>query len=574
MNELQYQIDLLRAMNQKLTEKEKMHAMALQATEGVFLYYSFEKDRVETIGDWTEYFSFRIHEMKDLSKIMDYIDEAYQITLFDALFPEKHNIDSGAAECKLKNKLCWVGVRTLVSYDQSGQPVEKIIYLKNITKVKTQSEELAYMAYYDSLTGLYNRNYFVRLLSEFVNRAAETNSIVSVMTMDIDEFRKVNDGMGIIIGDELVQQVGLFLKSICGDDIIACHLHSDVFCMAVYDPVGNKSIDGIYKEIQKRLRDPFHISSGQSIKITLSIGVAEYPEAAATTLELINCSEIVVYKCKKLGKNMLQYFQAPMLDDFLNSIELENKLKKAVENKDFFMCYQPQYYSGNKRLRGVEALIRWKDDSSQFISPNVFIPVAEKNGSIIPIGQWVIEESIKRYSIWRSQFGFPFIMSINISALQYKKDDFADSIVEVLNRYHVKPSEIELEITEGVLIDDFEEVSKKLKVLRDYGIRIALDDFGTGFSSLSYLKQLPIDSLKIDKSFIDTVLSDSATRVITESIVNMVRTLGFESIAEGVEEENQYNYLHSVGCDVIQGYLFGKPLLPVEMEDVLENSLS
>ncbi|MGN0403137.1 MAG: putative bifunctional diguanylate cyclase/phosphodiesterase [Acetatifactor sp.] len=569
MNELQYQVDLLKAMNQKLTEKERMHAMAFQATEGVFLYYSFEKDHVETMGNWNEYFNFQVHEIKDISGIMDYIDEAYQLPLRDALFPEKVNKNSGAAECKMKDKLCWIGFRTLVSYDQKGKPTEKIIYIKNITKVKTQSEELTFMAYYDNLTGLYNRNYFVRLLSEYVNRAAESHSIVSVMTIDIDEFRKVNDGMGIIVGDELVQQFGFFLKSIGGDDIITCHLHSDVFCLAIYEPVGSKSVDNVYKEIIQRLKEPFRISTGQSIKITVSIGVAEYPEAAMTALELINCAEIVVYKCKKQGKNMLQYFQPPMLDDFLHSIELEDKLKKAVENKTFFMCYQPQYFSGNRRLRGVEALIRWKDESAQFISPNVFIPVAEKNGSIIPIGQWVVEESIRQYATWRSQFGFPFIMSINISALQYKKDDFADSIVEVLNKYNVKPNEIELEITEGVLIDDFVEVSKKLKVLRDYGIRIALDDFGTGFSSLSYLKQLPIDSLKIDKSFIDTVLSDSATRVITESIVNMVKTLGFESIAEGVEEEQQYNYLYSVGCDVIQGYLFGKPLLPDEMEAVL-----
>lgn len=270
---------------------------------------------------------------------------------------------------------------------------------------------------------------------------------------------------------------------------------------------------------------------------------------------------------------MLQYFETPVLTDFLDSIELENKLKKAVFNKDFYMYYQPQYYAGNRRLRGVEALIRWKDDESGMISPSTFIPIAEKNGTIIPIGKWVVEESIKQYAAWRKQFGFPFIMSINISALQNKKDDFVDSIVEVLNKYKVKPGEIELEITESVLIDDFQSVSEKLKMLRDYGIRISLDDFGTGFSSLSYLKKLPIDTLKIDKSFIDTVLTDSATRIITESIINMVKALGIESIAEGVEEEQQYKYLHAIGCDVIQGYLFSKPLSPEEFEAVVSGSL-
>lgn len=571
MNELHYQLDLLKAMNQKLTEKERMYERVFESTEGAFLYYSFERNQLTALGQWSEYFDFQIHDTKDFSRLVDAVEESYQLALRDVLFPEKLNEASAAVECKLKDRLFWLGFRTRVTYDHEGRPVEKVIYVKDITKARNQNEELTYMAYYDSLTGLYNRNYFVRLLSEYVRIASDSHSVISVMIIDIDEFRKVNDGMGIIVGDELVQQFGMFLNGLCEENVIACHLHSDVFCIGIFEPVGSKSVDSIYREILNRTKEPFHISTGQNITITVSVGVAEYPEAAASALELVNCAEIVVFKCKKQGKNMIQYFQSPMLDDFLNSIELENKLKDAIDNKDFFMCYQPQYYAGNKRLRGVEALIRWKDESSHFISPGIFIPVAEKNGSIIPIGQWVVEESVRQYAAWRKQFGFPFIMSINISALQYKKDDFADSVVEVLNRYQVKPSEIELEITEGVLIDDFPSVSQKLKVLRDYGIRIALDDFGTGFSSLSYLKQFPIDSLKIDKSFIDTVLSDSATRVITESIINMVKSLGFESIAEGVEEERQYRYLHSVGCDVIQGYLFGKPLLPEEIEEILTN---
>ena len=411
----------------------------------------------------------------------------------------------------------------------------------------------------------------MRLLSEQVRMAKDTNNVVSVLIIDIDEFRKINDGLGIVVGDELVQQFGTFLKEITEDNIIACHLHSDVFCLAIFDPTGERSVDSVYNKIKQRTKSPFYISSGEEITVTVSVGVAEYPQASTSVLELINCAEIVVFKCKKHGRNMIQYFDAPILDDFLNSIELENKLKKAIVNQDFYMNYQPQYYSGNRRLRGVEALIRWKDENSKLISPDIFIPIAEKNGSIIPIGKWVVEESVKQYAIWRKQFGFPFVMSINISSLQYKRDDFVDSILDVLNKYQVRPSEIELEITEGVLIDDFNIVNNKLRLLRECGIRISLDDFGTGFSSLSYLKQLPIDTLKIDKSFIETILSDHATRVITESIISMVKALGIESIAEGVELEKQYKYLHSIGCDVIQGYLFGKPLMPEEFEKVISD---
>lgn len=572
MNELHYQLDLLKAMNQKLAEKEIMYTRIFEFAEGAFLYQSFENNRITALGQWEKFFDFKVRDQKDFSRILDQVDEVYVPELKSVLSLEKQGEKNAVAECQMKAKKVWLQFRALVTYNSDGQPVDKVIYILNVTKTRMQNEELTYMAYYDGLTGLYNRNYFVRLLTEYTKTAKEKNAIVSVMVLDIDEFRKVNDGLGIMVGDELVQQFGFFLREICGDDMIACHLHSDVFCLAIYDPSGTRSVDAIYREIQRRVKEPFHISSGQDITVTVSIGVAEYPEAAESVLELINCAELVVFKCKKQGKNLLQYFDAPILENFLNSIELENKLKRAVFNNDFHMYYQPQYYAGNRRLRGVEALIRWRDDDSQMISPAKFIPVAEKNGSIITIGKWVVEESIRQYAVWRKQFGFPFIMSINISALQYKREDFVDSIVGVLNRYNVRPAEVELEITESVLIDDFKAVYEKLKILRNYGIRISLDDFGTGFSSLSYLKKLPIDTLKIDKSFIDTVMTDSVTRVITESIINMVKSLGFESIAEGVEDEQQYNYLHAIGCDVIQGYLFNKPLSPEEFETVLSES--
>lgn len=565
MNELHYQLDLLKAMNEKLLEKEQMYTRIFEVTESAFLYQSFVNDQVAILGQWNNFFDFKVREPRHISKILDYVEDTCVPELRQTLFLEKQGGTNAQTECQLKATKGWLQFQTFVIYDDDGQPVNKVICIQNVTKARIQNEELNYMAYYDGLTGLYNRNYFVRLLTEYLKTAKEENAVVSVVFLDIDDFRKVNDGLGIMVGDELVQQFGFFLKELCGENMIACHLHSDTFCLAIYDPSGARSVDSVYREIQLRVGEPFHISSGQDITVTVSIGVAEYPEAAQSALELMNCAELVVFKCKKQGKNVLQYFAPPILENFLSSIELENKLKRAIFNNDFHMYYQPQYYAGNRRLRGVEALIRWKD-KEKLISPATFIPVAEKNGSIITIGKWVVEESIRQYAAWRRQFGFPFIMSINISALQYKREDFVDSIVEILNRYDVRPAEVELEITESVLIDDFSSVYEKLKVLRSYGIRISLDDFGTGFSSLSYLKRLPIDTLKIDKSFIDTVMTDTATRVITESIINMVKSLGFESIAEGVEEEQQYKYLHDIGCDVIQGFLFNKPLSPQEFE--------
>lgn len=566
---MRYQVDLLTAMNQKLSVQEKMYRLVCDTSYNAYLYYSFEKSEIHMLGKWDSFFDFRIRDWKDLGHLYETVDEPYVEKLKEVLFLERRKDKEAVTECMLRDKKAWLEFRARVYYDEDGIPQDKIISISDITKFKAQNEELTYMAYYDSLTGLYNRNYFVRLLAEYVRRAKDEQEIVSVLLIDIDDFRKINDGLGIIVGDELVQQVGSFIKQFSMEDIIACHLNSDVYCMAIYAPTGSKSVEQIYNRIRERLHNPFVLSGGQEINITVSVGVAEYPESASTALELIGCAEIVMYKSKDLGKDNIQYFDTPILNAFLQNVQIENQLKDAIYSHSFELYYQPQYFAGNQQLRGMEALIRWRDGSGRMISPAVFIPIAEKNGAIVSIGKWVIEESIRQFSLWRHKRERQMILSINVSPIQYLKDGFEDELLQVLSTYQVHPQEVELEITEGVLIEDFEKVTDKLRVLRDYGIRVSLDDFGTGFSSLSYLKKLPIDTLKIDKSFIDTVLSDAATRVITESIISMVKILGLETIAEGVEQEQQYKYLHAIGCDIIQGYYFGRALPVKEMTALL-----
>lgn len=573
MNEMRYQKALLKTMNERLSERERMYRRVCDTADSAFLYYSFEKDEIVTMGRWHDFFDFEISKIEEEEKLLETVDKPYLRTLREILLLEKSGRESFCSECLMKDKKRWLQFRTEVTYKEDGQPKEKVTVISDITKFKKQNEELLYLAYYDGLTGLYNRNYFVRQLGEFVRIAAEKNSTISVLIIDIDDFKKINDGLGIVVGDELVQQFGSFLKELCSKNVIVCHLNSDVYCMAIYAPKGNHSVEHIHKTIQKRTRQPFRLSSGQELKITVSIGVAEYPKAATTALELINCAEIVMYKGKSAGKDTIRYFNTPILKEFLHSVELENKLKEAVFNQNFTLYFQPQYYADTKKLRGVEALVRWRDPDGQMISPSVFIPIAEKNGTIIPIGNWVVEQSIRQYAGWRKKFGVPFTMSVNISALQCGREDFEESLLKILKKYKVDPCEIELEITESILIEDFSAVSDKLKRLRQWGVKISLDDFGTGFSSLSYLKKLPIDTLKIDKSFIDTVLTDSSTRIITESIINMVKSLGFESIAEGVEAEQQYKYLNAIGCDVIQGYLCGKPQPPEKIEEILQDMM-
>ncbi len=573
MDELRYQVDLLKAMNQKLSSRDKMFRLVCDTFHNAFLYFSFEKKEIVTLGNWDELFSFRIREIKDLPLLYDELQEQYMIPVRDVLFLEKTGKERSSVECCLKDGRRWLELETRVSYDEEGSPTDKIVCIRDITKFKQQNDELQYMAYYDELTGLYNRNYFVKLLGEFLRKAEEEQSIVSVLFIDIDDFRKINDGMGMVVGDEVVQQYGQFLGTFSGEKCIVCHMNSDIYCMAIYDPCGSRSVEHVHKTIMERVKQGFVLSNGVDIRLTVSIGVAEYPEASKSALELINCAEIVMFKAKSAGKASIQYFDAPILQDFLQTVSIENKLKEAVFNKNFCLHFQPQYYTKTGELRGVEALIRWKDEENHMISPAVFIPIAEKNGAIIPIGKWVIEESIRHYAEWKRKYRIPMVMSINISAIQYKRKDFVTKLLEILKKYEVKPNEIELEITESILIEDFAEVKDKLLLLRDYGLKISLDDFGTGFSSLSYLNGLPIDTLKIDKSFIDKVGKDESTRIITESIIAMVNKLGYESVAEGVETEDQFAYLKRIGCDIIQGYLLGKPMPADEIEQMLVKML-
>lgn len=565
--------DLKQEANLAVSDEEQMYQMICDTSSSAFLYYNFETDMVRTLGNWNFFFNIEVKKEEDFSKIYDCMEEQYLFSLRELLFAERRGVANDSLMVALKGGGRWIECEATVKYNVDGKPKEKVIRFKDITKFKSQDEELAYMAYYDMLTGLYNRNYFVRLLGDFVRRAQDNKSSVAVMFVDIDDFRKINDGLGIIVGDEVVQQFGQFLGTFRSEQIIVSHFNSDIYCIGIHDPCGARSVDHIYRMIHERLQKPFILSSGQELTITVSVGVAEYPEAAQSTLELINCAEIVMFKAKGAGKDSIQYFDVPILDDFLQKINIENKLKEATFNENFVMYFQPQYHANDRKLRGVEALIRWKDDDGEMISPSVFIPIAEKNGAIVPIGLWVIEESVRIYSDWKRKYHSSLILSINVSAIQYKKPDFISKLMATLKKYEVEPYEVELEITESILIDDFVEVTNKLAILRDYGFKISLDDFGTGYSSLSYLKGLPINTLKIDKSFIDTVVSDSNTKIITESIVYMVKKLGYETVAEGVETKEQYEYLKSIECDNIQGYFLGKPMPSHEVEELLKKAV-
>lgn len=570
MSEMSYQVGQLEAMNNRLQNDETMFKMICETSSDAFVYLDFAQRRIVHLGNWSHFFDFELN-YNAISRLLDVVEEKYHTDVYDCLMLEKNKLSNKSVEFKVMGKSTWIQMDAFASYDESKKEISKLLRFKDITKYKKQDEEIDFLAYYDMYTGLMNRNYFIVKLRQMLIKAEENRDVVSVLFIDVDHFRKVNDGMGMLMGDELVQQIGQLFKEVESENVIVSHFNSDVFCVAIYDPCGSRSVENIVSEIKKKLSEPIRLSNSTEVTVSISIGVAEYPECGNDALNLINCAEIVMFKSKGSQKNGVQYYDSPIIQEFIEKVHIEQKFEKALKEHGFFMCYQPQYSTDGKSLRGVEALVRWKDEDGKVISPGTFIPMAEKNGSILRLGDWIMEKSISDFAQWREKYGVEDItLSVNVSALQFKNKSFVKTLMHLLDEYKMPPTMLELEITESVFIDDIDDVIEKMNILRESGIRFSMDDFGTGFSSLSYLRRLPIDTLKIDKSFVDTVVTDTPTRTIAETIIGMGKKLGFHTIAEGVEDEVQFDLLRDIGCDNIQGFYLGKPMVSEKIEKLLE----
>ncbi len=576
MEDLKYQIDLLTALNERLMASEHIYRAISEFSGYLYIYKDYRTQTAELIGPWDEAVGERIStlpydERYLLNLLHDDDLKAYNESIFEM---EHHHEKEAKIELRTKTKFNWIECEARMQYDDEGNPVEKIIAIRDITRRKNQNEEIAYLAYNDSLTGLYNRNYFVRCLRDLCEKAENEKVGVELLFLDIDDFKKINDSIGLLFGDELVQGFSQILKEFQSENMIVGRFGSDVFIIAIYNPHGQRSADYIYKTVREKLREPYVLTNKSEVSYTVSAGVAEFPEAGKSALDLIKNAEIVLSRAKDSGKNTICYFEYDILHDFVKNVSLEQKLKDAIDNEDFTIYFQPQYESETGKLRGAEALLRWPDEHGQFItSPGEFIPIAEKNGAIVPIGSWVLKETLKIMNNWRMRFRLPLMVAINISAIQLEKDNFVDYVQSLLQMYEFDPKSLELEITETAFINDYDIVIERINVLRKLGIKIALDDFGTGFSSLSYLKNMPIDILKIDKTFIDSAIADSQAGIITQAVVDMAGKLGLKTVAEGVETQAQKNFMSSIGCDYIQGYLTGKPMSKMDFEKLIIRQL-
>ncbi len=540
---------------------EELYEYISSASNDGFQYINFQNGYSIISPKWKQLFEINDGENQYEKIVAEKIcNEDRQKFLDKMQTIESHQETSYEIEYRIHDGRTWISHTGTNRYDENGEIIEKFSFFRDISELKEKQLELEYMAYFDSETGVYNRNYFVKRLERAVGKIPNSYNKVQVLYLDIDNYNIINDSVGFILGDELIIKFAKMLNEYVTHTLKVGRFNNDEFAIAFYDAEDDESALNLYKDIIKKLEKPIELSDGSKVYVSVSAGIASYPSGGKTAVDLIRCADIAMYNVKQHGKNGMFVFEENMLKKFMKNVKLEQKLKTTVDTLGFMLYYQPQYYSEKKELRGVEALIRWQLANGEYVSPGEFIPMAEKNGCIVNIGTWVIKHALADYTVWKNEYGYDGIISINISAIQLREKNFKDTLLHYVEINNLTPEHIEIEITESVLIEDFESTISILEELRNRGFKVSLDDFGTGYSSLSYLRDIPIDTLKIDKSFVDTILLDDSTSIITDAVITMVKKLGLETIAEGVETEEQFEYLKNMHCDNIQGFLLGKPM--------------
>ena len=418
-------------------------------------------------------------------------------------------------------------------------------------------KELHHQAYHDQLTGLQNRRALIQNLNELVGK--DTKGKVALLILDIDNFKYINDTMGHCFGDQLLIKVSERFESLIEDDCKIYRLGGDEFVLLLEDYDELATIEKLAVKLLKGCTSGFDIDFSNMF-ISISIGIALYPEHGDNLDELLKNADIAVYKAKETGKNRIVFYNKPMNEAISERVLLEKHLRTALDNNEFMLHYQPQLDVMTKKVSGLEALIRWNSPELGLVSPLKFISIAEDTHLIISIGEWVIKSACLCLKRLHQQGHEDISMSVNISMLQLVQDDFVDMVMKILDESKLNPKFLELEITESILMESYEDIAEKLIILKGRGVMIALDDFGKGYSSLNCLKQLPITTLKIDKSFVDTISMDDRDKSLTDLIIRIGRTMDLCVVAEGVETQEQFDYLESHKCSKIQGYFFSRPV--------------
>lgn len=596
--ELQENHDELVAIYEELTATEEELRRNYEQLEEAQkeVYKTNERYRLiveganDIIWDW-EALSNKLYVSERFYELLGYDKDEFEVT-FDKWMEMVHpdDIDKpnlnftghtqslgkrSSNEYRIKRKdgeYKWFMSSSKANIDQNGNVIRYAGSLSDITERKKQEETIRQMAYFDFLTGLPNRMFLLEEINDRVSKWAEDGQNGAVMFIDMDNFKIVNDTFGHAFGDKLLKIVSRRLQTSIQNysNITLARLGGDEFILLM-DGGGSESVvEDAAKALLSTFKEPVCFD-GQCFYVTCSIGVALYPKDGAVVDDILKNADTAMYKAKALGRNCYVFFSSFMSDELTIKLDMENSLRDAVSKNELSLNFQPQIDTAKGEIIGFETLLRWTNPKYGMVSPVEFIPIAEEIKAIIGIGEWVIENACIFASKISKVAKKPLCISINVSPLQLMHENFVEMLLFKTSKHDVPPSSIGIEITETVLMESSGIVIEKLASLKTLGFHIYLDDFGTGYSSLKYLKMLPIDTVKIDKSFISDIMKDGIERKLVQSIISLAQNIGLNVVAEGVETSEQLDYLVRCNCNIIQGYLFSKPLSESDAERILEH---
>ncbi|HEY3326247.1 MAG TPA: EAL domain-containing protein [Novimethylophilus sp.] len=455
----------------------------------------------------------------------------------------------------------WLSISTI--RDKSGQVQNYIGMFVDLSRQKETERRLDYLAHHDGLTGLPNRELFKDRLLVAIAQAKRKHQSLAVLFLDIDHFKYINDTFGHAEGDSLLKLVARRLAVCLREEDTLSRMGGDEFTVLLQN-VDEADARRVAEKIVNAM-SPLFIVNEHQLYITVSIGISIYPEDGDEPTLLMKNSDMAMYRAKEMGRNNLQRFRSNMDDYSIRRIEMEQHLRRALEQGEFKVFYQPQIDVASGRWVGTEALLRWQCPDIGLVSPGEFIPLAEETGLIVPIGEWVLRAACTQCKAWHQAGMTGRVVAVNISACQFRQADFSDVVARVLRDTGLDPACLELELTESITMRGAEETITMLHYLKKMGVQISIDDFGTGYSSLSYLKRFPIDKLKIDQSFVAGIAEDPNDAAIIIAIIAMAHSLGLRVVAEGVETGEQLDFLRMHACNEVQGYLFGRPMPAEEL---------
>ena len=434
-----------------------------------------------------------------------------------------------------------------------------------VEELEKEKEKLKHLAYYDSLTEIANREMLIKELEQLSVMAKKNSVNYKLIFIDFKNFKRINESWGFEIGDYILKESANRLKNIItGSDLIG-RLGGDEFAVIVHRELAEKELNRYIRSIKRELEKPYRYDN-QEVILNSNFGISSFPQDGKNSKEIIRSADIAMYKAKNSIEKEIEFFSKHMEKEVVMNVQMEDALKKALQNQEFFLMFQPQYKTDGKHLRGFEVLLRWHSSELGTVSPAKFIPEAEKTGLIKEIGEWVIRKAIKRFNDLEKYFDKKLVLSINISVVQLTEPGFLEQVKDIIDSEGLNGFRLEFEITESHFISDQEHVIDVLYKLKDLGINIALDDFGTGYASLSHLQHIPLDILKIDKSFIDLIANNSnKEKMMVVPLIEMSHQWGIEVVAEGVETIDQLHYLEDHNCDYLQGFLFNKPLTEAQI---------